>query len=277
MLLGYSKVSFGITIGWLIMFNTDTFLLGLMSSSAAAGVYNPATSLMLYLRNIVNSIGTPLTPAISHVEASGDIEKIRSVYLRGVRYVTYLSVLLTVGVVIYAGWFVGLWLPEEFSQTAEVMIVLAFGSAVFLPQIIGNSVLFGTGRHKYILKTLAWESVSKIILSLLLIPRYGIIGMALANAIPQMVLYLTLYPVYMARALGLSYWQILVIESKAALLAIVVSAPVALAMRSFVPPDRWATLAANALVVALVALAAGYFILEAEDRRKLASFFRSKT
>lgn len=273
-LLGYSRVSFGITIGWLVMFNTDTFLLGLLSSSAAAGVYNPGTQLMLYLRNIVNSIGTPLIPAISHVEATGEQERISSIYLRGVKYVAYLSVLLTVGVVIYARSFVALWLPPEFSRAADVMIILAFGSAVFLPQIIGNSVLFGVGQHRYILWTLAWESLIKIVLSLVLIPAYGLIGMAFANTVPQICLYLTLYPVFMGRVLKISPWRILVWKGRSMILALCVTLPTALLVRYVLPPASWAALGVNILLVVLAALIPGYFILEPDDRRKIISFFR---
>ncbi len=273
MLLGYSKISFGITIGWLIMFNTDTFLLGILSSSAAAGVYNPGTQLMLYLRNIVNSIGTPLTPAVSHLDAAGDTEKIKDVYLRGIKYVSYLSVVLTVGVVIYAHPFVALWLPAEFAEAAEVMVVLAFGSAVFLPQIIGNSVLFGIGKHKYILHTLIWESVAKIVLSIILIPKYNLIGMALANAIPQICLYTTLYPAFLSRVLKLSFLRIQSTGAKSAIISLAVSLPTALVMRDVLPPLGWGAFAVNVIVVVVAALIPGYFILEADDKRKLASFF----
>ncbi len=273
MLLSYSRVSFGITVGWLIIFNTDTFLLGILSSSVAAGVYNPGAQLMLYLRNIINSIGTPLMPAISHIEASGDIEKVRDVYLRGIRYISYLSFLLAVGVLIYARPFVDLWLPAEFAGAANVMMILAFGTAVFLPQIIGNSVLFGIGEHKYILYTLIAESVAKIVLSIILIPKYNLSGMALANAIPQVVFYLTLYPFFMSRVLQLSYRRIMLTGFFPAMLAVAVSAPVALLMRMYIPPLNWGSLAADVLTVAVVTMIPAYFILEPDDRRKFIAFF----
>ena len=44
-----------------------------------AGIYAPGAQLMLYFRNIVNNIGIPLIPAISHLEAAGlDIHWLRS-------------------------------------------------------------------------------------------------------------------------------------------------------------------------------------------------------
>ncbi|UCD64060.1 MAG: flippase [Candidatus Zixiibacteriota bacterium] len=269
MLLGYSKISFGITIGWLIIFNADTFLLGLLSSSAAAGVYNPGAQLMLYLRNIVNSIGIPLTPAISHVEAGGEMDKVRSVYLRGVKYVSYVSYVFLVGVVIYARPFVRLWLPAEFSEAATVMIILSFGAAIFLPQIIGNSVLFGIGQHRYILRTLVFESLAKIVLSVILIPKYDLVGMALANAVPQLVLYVTLFPYFMSRVLAVEMRKIVGLGLATGMLGAVVSLPAALIVSRLLPPTGWGSFAANVATVVAGSVFVGYFLLEKGDRQKL--------
>ncbi|RKX26082.1 MAG: hypothetical protein DRP45_04480, partial [Candidatus Zixiibacteriota bacterium] len=85
-LFDYSKTTVGITLAWLVIFNTDTVLLGLISSSALAGVYAPGGQLMLYLRSLVHAIATPLTSAISHCEATGDMDSVRRLYHRGLKY-----------------------------------------------------------------------------------------------------------------------------------------------------------------------------------------------
>jgi O-antigen/teichoic acid export membrane protein len=273
-LMGYSKVSFGITIGWLIIFNTDTFLLGMLSSSAAAGIYNPAAQLMLYLRNTVNAIGIPLTPAVSHVDAAGRAEQVRSIYHRGIKYITYLSVLFTVGVVVYAKPFVNLWLPPEFEQTAQVMIILAFGSAFFLPQIIGNSVLFGIGQHQYILRTLIFEALGKILIAIFLVPKHGLWGMAVANTIPQVILYSTLYPWFISRALGISLRTIALTGLRSGALATVVTIPAVLIASRILPPVTWGAFAVNVLVVVGIAAVPGYLLLERGDRDKLIGFLK---
>lgn len=271
MLIGYSRISFAITLCWLVIFNTDTFLLGLLSSSAAAGIYNPAAQLMLYLRNIVNSIGAPLVPAVSHVEAGGDIDKVRSVYVRGIKYVSYISWVFTVGIIVYADAFVGLWLPPEFSEAATVMVILSVGSAFLLPQIIGISILFGIERHRYLLSTLVIESLAKIILSIVLIPRYDLIGMALANSIPQVILYTTLYPITMARALRMETKDILVPGLVRGAVGACLSLPAALLLRRLVPPVSWPALAIDVLIVAAIVILVGYFLLEPGDRLKVKS------
>ncbi|MFZ5981607.1 MAG: oligosaccharide flippase family protein [Candidatus Zixiibacteriota bacterium] len=275
-LFSYSKISFAITACWIVIFSTDSLLLGLMASSAAAGIYAPGAQLMLYLRHIVNAVGIPLIPAVSQLESNGNFDRIRDIYLRGLKYISYFSFFLTVGVIMYARGFVGLWLKPEFAEAARVMVILGVSSAFFLPQIVGNSILFGIEKHKYLLYALICEASIKIILSLMLIERYGIIGMALAAAVPQFLIYITIYPFFMSRVLKLSLTRIMLFSLGPGLAALIVAVPVTLLVRHFLPPVSWPVFFLNiVLVTAIVALPA-WFLLDKEDRELICGFFGQK-
>jgi O-antigen/teichoic acid export membrane protein len=272
LLLSYSRISFAVSIGWLIMFNTDSFLLGLITSSAAAGIYNPGAQLMLSFRNLVNAIGIPLIPAVSHLEAEDRAEQIRQIYRKGVKYGSYLSFALAGGVIVFANPFVRIWLAPEFFPSAKVMIILSLGNAFFLPQILGNSILFGIARHKYILYVVAVESMMKIILALVLTPIYGLVGMALANTIPQVLLYSTLYPYLMSRVLSMSFASIVFIGLRYGMLALVIVVPISFLTARLVEPTGWVTLAGTFLPAVAATVLAGIRIIEPEDRNRVKSF-----
>jgi len=274
LLFRYSRVSFAIVAGWLVVFNTDSFLLGLISSSAAAGVYYPGAQLLLYLRNAVNAVAQPLTPAVSHLETTRGIGAVTNLYLKGLRYASYLSFVLCTGVVLFARSFVTLWLAPEFSSAAEVMMILAVGSSVFVPQIIGNSVLFGIGKHRYVLYVVACEAAAKIILALVLIRPYGLVGMALAAAAPQVILYLTLYPAFVARVLNLSFPGLLGRCLGPGLAGAIVGGSSGLLMRYLLPPTSWAALVGDVAVVLAASLLAGWGVLAPEDRERLKKYLR---
>ncbi len=273
-LIRYSRVSLGIAAGWLVIHNTDSVLLGLLTSSAAAGLYQPAAQLLLHARNLVNAAAAPLIPAISHIDASSPQKRVRDLYLRGVKYVSFLSFFIATAIVIYARPFVDLWLPAEFHDTSQVMAILAIGSAVYIPQIIGNSILFGIGKHKYILWVLVIESTAKIGLALSQLPDLTMTDMAIACAAPQVVLYLTLSPYLMGRALTISPLIIIGTVLRNGLLAAFVTYCPALLMQGLLTPNSWFALTANALVVAAVAAPVGWAILECKDRDRLRSLLR---
>ncbi|MEW6051420.1 MAG: oligosaccharide flippase family protein [Candidatus Zixiibacteriota bacterium] len=274
-LVDYSAIAFGISIAWLVIFNTDSILLGLLLGPAAAGVYAPGAQMMLYLRQIVNAVGNPLMPAISQLEGRRQDEKIRQVYFRISGYMTFAAVFACAGVVLYAHPFVRLWLPQEFAASGSVMVVLAAGSAFYLPHIIGNAMLFGLGRHKFLFYTLAFEGSLKLALSFVLIPRYGVTGMALAAAVPQVVTYVAFFPWMMSRQLAFPLRHLAVSMIRSGSLALLVSVPTALILRYLLGVQNWFDFGLNVGVVTAVALVAAWYVLiDKPDRERLTAYLR---
>lgn len=276
-LFQYSKTAFGISLAWLLIFGSDSVLLGIISSSAAAGIFNPAVQMMYHLRLIVNAIGIPLTPAVSHLETTADYNTISKIYLRGLKYVSYLTFLICTGAILYSPSFISLWLPVSFLPAAEVMQILAVSAAFYLPQILGNSILLGLDKHKYLLLVLLLEVSLKIILAILLIKPYGLIGMAIATAFPQLVLYTTIYPNYVSKVLGISYWKGMRPVLQSGLIATIVTAAAGLTMIYFMPPNTWRTLVINVAVVLLANVIPALLIVEKKDLEKLKGMFRKKS
>lgn len=285
MLFRYSRISFGVAIAWMILFNSDSILLGLLASTATVGIYAPGAQLMLYVRHLINAVGGPLTPVIAHVEATDSIEKVQSVYLKSLTYVAYLGVFLCVGIIAYSNRFVTLWLAPEFHDAYLVMFILAISGCVFLPQIVGNAVLFGIEKHGYLLWILVLEIVMKVGLAVVLLvgAKYvesgivtvegaspPIVLMASASAFPQAFLSLTLYPILMARALKLrirTIWHTTLVPGG---LAAAVTGPTAHVCLRIWPETTWWALAANIVVCSLAAFTAFYLlVLEPEDRWRL--------
>ncbi len=268
-LFSYSRITFGITVAWLVIFNTDSILLGFFASTAAAGIYAPATQLALYMRHLVNAMGTPLTAAVSHAQGASELERARSQYLRLFAFTSYAGFALMSIVTIFARPFVHLWLPVGFEGTGQAMIILAIGSAVFIPHILSNSMLFALNHHRYLLATVIAEALLKLILAAALVGRYGTTGIALANAIPQILLYLTVFPFLVGRSINLSPIHLLGRQLRSAAFASLFTLPAALAARAIIPGDTWPGLVTDVAMVSLFAIAGLWFSLSAGERRTL--------
>jgi len=268
-LFDYSRVTFGITLGWLVIYNTDSVLLGLMTSAAAAGIFAPAAQMMLYLRNAVNVVASPLTTAVSQLESQGNMDAVRRIYLKGIRYTAYFSFFAAVGVIRYGKYFIDLWLVDEFFGAAEVMRILAVGSAFFIPQIIGNAILYGIDKHRYLFRVVMIEAALKLILSLVLVPKYGMVGMAYASTIPQMLLYVSLYPVLIGQALSLSPVLIVMTMLRSAFLAVFVSLPTSMLLWQVFPPSGGPRFIANVAIILACGAIGAWFVLAKDDRARL--------
>lgn len=273
-LVGYSKISFLITLMWLVIFRADAYILGGLVAVSAAGIYAPASQLFHYIRNLINAIGNPLVPAISHLETTDATGKLSMIYLKGVRYVSFVVALFATGCMFYAQDFVHLWLDPVFAPAGEVMMVLAIPAVIFLPQIVGNSVLFGIEQHRRLMYVLLVEAALKIVLGIVLVQRYGMIGLAWATAIPQAALYGFIYPLVMRKAIGVSVLRTYVTLGRSAVYAGGVAALVASVMKTFVPPVGWPEFFVNVAAVLLTAAPLGYALIEPDDRRRLRDLLR---
>ena len=249
----YSRYSFGIALAAIFLYGSDSVLLGLLVSSAAAGIYAPGAQLLLYVRQIVNSAANVITPAVSRLEAVGDWDAIRQVYLMSVKYTMYLSVTAAVGVELYAKPFVKLWLQPEFEASAGVMMILALGSVFFLTQIIGNSILYAIEKHRFLFYLTAAEGVMKLIIAFSLIESHDLMAIAWATAIPQLLFYTLVYPVLMGRVLSLKPGQIWAAMGRPFLIGGLTLIPVGWLMTSIFPPENWLALIVNVLVIGLTA------------------------
>jgi O-antigen/teichoic acid export membrane protein len=273
-MLAYSRVSFGITAAWLVIFNSDTVLLGLFGSAAAAGIYAPGAQFMLHFRGFAGQISTPITSAVSHWQQRNELATVATVYLRGLTYLSYIATLVAVGVLFWANRFVTLWLPAEFVQTATVMRILVIGTAIFAPQILGTSVVFGMSRHASLLRLLVVEATVKLLLAVILIPRYGLIGMALAATIPQGILYLFVYPFMMRPVLHLSTARLFRSIWSGAVAAAVISIPASWAFMHVFSAETWPAFLLGVLLTTVLTLGLGFLFLSRDARIQLVRLVR---
>jgi O-antigen/teichoic acid export membrane protein len=265
-LFDYSRVTFGITIAWMVIFNTDSLLLGFFASTTAAGIYNPATQMAVYMRHLVNAVGTPLTAAVAHARASADIERAKAQYLRLFAYASYGGFAVMSLVTIFAVPLVMLWLPSGFVDTAKAMIVLSIGSAVFIPHILSNSMLFAVNQHRLLLYTVTGEALLKILLAMALIRPMGAVGVALANAIPQVLVYTAVYPFLVGRALQMSPVTLLSGQLRSALVATGCTiVPGYILTRLFII-DSWPSLVGCLAAVGICAAGGFWAVLSPVDR-----------
>lgn len=274
-LFGYGTSATGVTITWAVIFGTDVMLLGSLHSAAAAGLYAPAAQIMLMLRHLVNAISQPLTPVISFFEGAGEMPKVRDLYLRSVRYLSFVSFGGCAIVGMLAGPIVAVWLPEEFGITATLVQVLAIGTALYLPHMGGNALFFGLGRHRLLFAALAAEALIQLSLAYWLVPEGGPLGMALAVAVPQILSFLIIIPLLIGKILEIDGWRIAGAALRwgaiGGLTSTLIAGPVAL----FAQVDSLLALLLATGAGGITLLVVGYrWVLLPEDRSRIAGLLR---
>jgi O-antigen/teichoic acid export membrane protein len=275
-LINYAMYSFLIVAMLMIIYQTDNIIIGRFISMEAVSVFSIGAALIAQLRSIVYNISVPLVPTISHFEAEKRFDRIVSVYDRSTNYLYYLAGLLTVCTFAFGGPFVLLWVGDDFTESITILYLLIVPAAINFPQLIANSVLFGISRHKIIFYVLAAEAVAKIILSLILVKYWGIVGVAIGTAVPQLIIYSVVYPIAFYRELKTPVSQFYKTASRSLLYSAIICIPPAWLMYHFLRPDTWLNFLIGGCFTALVA-AVGFYrlLLDADDKKRLIEKLRS--
>jgi len=269
-LISYGWISFLIVATWIVIYQTDNIVIGRFISMESVAIYSVAGALILQLRDAINAISVVIVPTISHFEAEKDFSLIMDIYTRSTRYLYYISGYLLIAMLFFGGSFILLWVGDDFTPSVKILYTLIISGTIYFPQMIANSVLFGISRHKIALYILAVEAVSNIGLSLLLVKSYGIWGVALGTAIPQVIIYTFVYPVVFYRVMSSDVKTFYYTAIKSLVMSGLFVLPPAFLMWKLITPDNWAALIFDCAVVTVIMFFGFYrFVLSENDRMKI--------
>lgn len=170
----------------LIVFDkSELFFLDRFRSAAELAYYTIAFALTARMLTAIGSILNVLFPMFVTSYAKNGPEGLREVYRRATRYIEILMVPLYLWGVPLAPrlltWFYG----AQYARAGVVVQVLLLTMLFTVPSPTSMVALFAMERQNSIVRYLLVIAVLNILLDLLLIPRYGAVGAALANGISQ--------------------------------------------------------------------------------------------
>lgn len=269
-LIDYALWSFLIVAMLMIIYQTDNIIIGRFISMEAVSVFSIGAALISQLRGLVFNMAVPLVPTISHFEAEKRFDRIVSVYDRSTNYLYFLTGLLIVCTFAFGGPFILLWVGEGFTESITILYLLIVPAAIFFPQLIANSVLYGISRHRVTFKVLVAEAISNIVLSLILVHRWGMIGVAIGTAVPQFIIYTVVYPIVFYKELKTPVIRFYKTAGRSLVYSAVFCIPPAWVIYHLLRPDNWLNFFIGGFTTAIVAGIGFYYVLlDADDKKRL--------
>ena len=201
----YGLYSFIIIIASKIIYESDAIIIGAFLPAEAITFYAIANNLIRYLRQISYGFGNVFSPAASELDARNELSRIQQLLTYGTKY-SLLFILPVAFTLLFLGReFISIWMGSGYARTSgDVLIILTISQVIAMSQFSSGSILYGLNKHNYLAFFLFFEAIAKLVLSIALIGKHGIIGVALGTAIPEIVVYLFLLPWYITRAVRLS-------------------------------------------------------------------------
>jgi len=180
----------------------DTLLLGSLKGAKVVGIYGIAdrgSDLILLLTLIVS---TALAPQIASLYASGDIAGIERVVIKFARATFLCSLPVALAFVGFGFWYLLLFYGSAFTAGQQALTILSIGKTLSVLIGLPGMILIMTGYERDAARAIGFSAIITILLNLLLIPRWGLEGTAVATA-STTVLWNILMAVLLYKRLGI--------------------------------------------------------------------------
>ncbi|MEK9138334.1 MAG: polysaccharide biosynthesis C-terminal domain-containing protein, partial [Bacteroidota bacterium] len=174
-------------IAELVQFQFDKMVLSRFMGLQYVSLYDVGSRPLTRLRALPTTAIASLVPAVSALDASADLARIRAALIRSTRYLIILAVPVFAYIICFAHELLAAWLGPGFDQAARTMQVLAIGYAVSVCSMTLAMVSQGMGEPKYQMYATIIQAVLNILLSITLVVLFGYFGAVAGTTISIIV------------------------------------------------------------------------------------------
>jgi O-antigen/teichoic acid export membrane protein len=235
-LFKFGSLAFVILAGRQLMFYTDSIVIGVFLSTSAVTVYFIANRLVLYLRMLVAEMVGVLMPTTSDMGARDDQAGIKELLVISTKYMLLIALPVASVFFIMGSDFIALWMGPGYSAAVPVLTVLTVAMLAHFMEMPGHTILLGLNKHKIVALFTVPQALVNLGLSVLLVRRLGIMGVALGTAIPMVAFTMVALVVYCRTYIKVSLGDYL---KRSGLLPLLIQAPFIsslLILRNSLPP-----------------------------------------
>jgi O-antigen/teichoic acid export membrane protein len=262
MIANYSSATLVIMIATQLKFKSDNVVIATMISATAVTYFSIGSRIVSYAQQVVMALAQNFLPIASQSEATGNMDRLRKVFVAGNRFCALTCFPITATLVILGKSVIEVWVGKRYVATSyPVLLILIFPATLMWAQAASGRVLFGISKHRTWGFVTLSEGIVNLILSIVLVhyfqraghgPYYGIYGDALGTAIPLACTMTLFMPWHLCRQLGIRMRTYL---REAYVLPLLITAPLVgalLLMRRWFQPHSYPQLALQLLIAAVV-------------------------
>lgn len=173
----------GHTMLWLIIYNSDLIFLRVFRDGKNVGYYAAAYTLISFLANIGFSYGMSLLPTLTRLGARTTDEK--ALYQTSLAHVYALCLPAAIGGYLLASQLIIFGFGKSYANSVPALQVLIWCVPISLLRTVPWVALIARDRQNLLIKATAYSVVLNLILNILLVPKYGIFGAAMATVITE--------------------------------------------------------------------------------------------
>ncbi len=203
-----SIYSFWIFLGAImdrIYWSSGQFVLGVFKGTVTVAIYSVAIQLQQLYMMFSTAISGVFLPKVTAMVARGDSEEaISDLFIRTGRIQYIVMAFILTGFILLGQPFVTLWAGAEYSEAYVVALLFFVPLTVPLIQNLGISILQARNQMKF--RSLCYLSIAllSLALSILLAPRYGAVGCAVATSLALFLGQIVIMNIYYYRRVAIN-------------------------------------------------------------------------
>ncbi len=169
-----------------ILSSIDTLLLGWLTDTTQVGYYAAAQKPLQLLWLVPSLMATALLPFFSRSVTNSE-KSFAEVLGRAISIALVLILPLVLLTILLARPIILILFGTQYISAIPLLQIIAVSAIATIPSMFISNALIAYRKQKMILQFIAIGAVSNIILSLILIPHYGMYGAALSFTISQII------------------------------------------------------------------------------------------
>lgn len=265
--------------GDILRFRMGQAVIKMFMGFEMVGLYGLGAMLFKNVMKVTIACSGVTHPRLSSL-AGRDMNVFRHAFLRYATVTSVFASIVGATAFLLAPDFLRVWLPARISD-GEVRLVTTITFILlggFLPDVMTNVSINGlqaVRRHQFLAYQTAAEGVVNLCLAVIMVQIYGIVGIAMAAAIPALVTKIIIQPIYTSKILGVSWRQYffrvllrpVVVMSLAGLMVLILERTTG----HLFDAKTYLGVAAKAVFVFVTMAAAGFLLCLDSDFRKSAA------
>jgi len=183
---------FGLTLqlsqlSQMVSFHYDKMLISHFLGVAQVTYYEIGSKLTLMMRSLPAFMTSAITPAASEMEIKRGLDKVWELYSRGTKYLLIAGIPLFLFITLEAREVIFIWIGKDYQLSTNVVRILSLGFFLNFICSMASSVTWGIGKVDLELKRGFLTIALNLILSLVLIMKFGFIGAAIGTSFSLLI------------------------------------------------------------------------------------------
>lgn len=203
-ILNFGTGAFVVNVASKIIFETDGITVGAFAGTSAVAAYQVALNPATALRRLGDQLNIVMLGASSRLHAQGLRRELQDLYISAIKYSAVIMLPPAICATFLAKDLLRTWVGQEFEGASLALIVLTWAIVTVNIQGPAAEVLLTLRKQRTLAFVLSMEAIANVVLSVFLLGRLGITGVALGTLLPTLLTAVIYTVPHSAKLIGLT-------------------------------------------------------------------------